>query len=408
MTSRFICIFLSFFLISKGNTAISPEIYNKIQSTLLTHSFQGPEIRVLVARNRGEVKVSGQNVSRKIIPLQKQEVFQGGQELRFTCSEFARRNSHLNMPTRIELASLSSSTGVLQLERESYAGALGLVANMKEQSCDVVNKIPLEKYLGGVLSREMNASWPLEALKAQAVAARTYALFKMKSDEESLILGDQAFYHLENSERNQVSGTLADINPRTLAAAGETKGLVLVTERGEYLTPTFFHASCGGKTKRPHEVWTSKVEGYQSVDCTYCKTREQGFWSTRINLQRMREFLSWAVENNFLKGHFNLSNGIPIQFLASSVDSPEIRLLIGREEVGLYKSTFRRYFGRVEFPSNFFSLRFNQGEWIISGQGNGHGVGMCQVGAYDLARRGLNFQEILAHYFPNHKIKKIY
>ena len=72
------------------------------------------------------------------------------------------------------------------------------------------------------------------------------------------------------------------------------------------------------------------------------------------------------------------------------------------------KSLLRRYFGRVIFPSNHYEIDMKWGKLVVKGQGNGHGVGLCQVGALGLAKRGWAYKQILAHYFPKHELRKIY
>lgn len=377
---------------------------------LAMSSSGDPEIRVLIGREVDSVTVSGTDLTRSLLPVSEVRSFDGRRSINFQCSRFAQSNKSLNLG-RLLLASVESPTGLISVAESKYRGSLYVVADTDSRSCDLVNRVSLESYLSGLLAKEMNASWHIEALKAQAVAARTYALFKVKSREESLIRGSEAYYDVENSERNQVSGTFLDSTPRTDQAVRQTRGEILVTRDGKLLTPTFFHASCGGRTREPHKVWANEVPGYSEVDCEYCerrRTHSRHRWSKELDLDRMITFFRWAFENDHIKGLDSFSEDVIIRVVPSAAHIPEIRVYFGQNLGIIHKNTFRRYFGRVAFPSTYFSIQFSDGLWTVSGQGNGHGVGLCQVGAYDLAKQGWDYRRILAHYYPGHMIKSLY
>lgn len=394
-------LLIPFFSLS---SAIPPHIYKSFSSAI---GADGPAVRVLVGKGMPELTVSGKNLQRKLLPVSRKETFLGNKKIRFQCARFAERNQSHSLG-RFLLASVESSSGLVGLERDQFEGSLFLVANTASRSCDVVNEISMERYLSSLLSREMNSSWPIEALKAQAVAARTYAIHKMKSQEVSKIRGEDAFYDLENSERHQVSGSFQDTTPETIRASLATRGEILVTRQGELLTPTFFHASCGGRTREPQKVWSNRVKGYQETDCDFCENRRGQYWSKELSVERMQKFFLWAYENNLIEGVPENPKGQMVRIVPSEMKDPKIRVYFGDKLSFIKKNTFRRYFGRVKFPSTHFSIKFDQTGWDITGRGNGHGVGMCQVGALDLARQGWDYRRILAHYYPGHKLKSLY
>ena len=149
--------------------------------------------------------------------------------------------------------------------------------------------------------------------------------------------------------------------------------------------------------------------GYRSVKCPRCHTRDKKFFSKYINKKRFVKFLKWAKAEGYLKtkiSHFKEK----ISFLKDYQYSRSLRLYVGDTSIVLNKSLLRRYFGRVLFPSNNFKVIYNKKKSYlkIKGKGYGHGVGMCQVGALELAKRGMNYKQILAHYFPEHKLIKLY
>ncbi|MCO4792722.1 MAG: SpoIID/LytB domain-containing protein [Bacteriovoracaceae bacterium] len=353
------------------------------------------------------VFVSGMDLKRKIHVNKSSKLFKGKKAIRFNCRGFGKKNRG-KLKSPVLLASLKSQTGLLSLGKEKYQGEILVVANHSKPACDVINQIPIESYISSLLSKEMNSKWSLEALKAQAVAARTYALHKMKSNQVSRGEGHEVHYDLESSEKHQVGGSFFDATRKTELASRSTQGEVLLGP-DKHLKPIFFHASCGGKTLKPDQVWENHVDGYESVDCRYCLTSPKRKWDKKIVYRRLVSFIKWAGRKGLLRKQLVFTAGEKIRIAPDRPDNNVLRFYVGEELHLIEKSDFRRYFGRVLFPSNYFYVKFNGRKGLrVRGNGNGHGVGLCQVGAYDLARKGKTYKEILSHYFPNHKIKKMY
>lgn len=366
-----------------------------------------PVIRVRVRKRLKNVLVSGIDLKRKMHLNDSSKLFRGKKAIKFNCNGFSKKNrGRIGSP--VLLASLKSQTGLVTLGKEKYQGELLVVANHQDPACDVINQIPIENYISSLLSKEMNSAWSLEALKAQAVAARTYALHKMKSNQVSKLEGHNVHYHIESSEKHQVGGSFFDATRKTELASRSTQGEVLIGP-DKILKPIFFHASCGGRTLKPDQVWENHVDGYESVDCRYCLTSPKRRWKNDISYKRMISFIKWADRKEILGRKLVYTRGVKIRLAPDRMDNDVARLYVGEELYLIEKSDFRRYFGRVHFPSNHFKLSLSKKKGLqVRGSGNGHGVGLCQVGAYDLARKGMTYKDILSHYFPNHKIKKMY
>lgn len=358
------------------------------------NSFGAFNIKVKIGDAKKKVEISGQNITRNIVPLKSRKSFKGRKKFKFNCddlgSNYKRRES-------LHLASLSSKTGLVTYDNKKYIGNIHIITSENTDSCDVINEIGIDQYISSLLSKEMNSSWPIEALKAQAVAARTYALNRIKKTET-------IHYHLENSEKHQVNGDFFDVTMKTLRAAKQTAGYVLKNKKGE-LVPAFFHASCGGRTLKPNEVWTNNVHGYhRGVNCGHCKTKKN--WQKSISKGRFRNFLSWLKKNDLVR--FKSINK-RIYILRDNPEKKYLRVKLGSRIHKIRKSYLRRYFGRVDFSSNnFYMADSGANEFTFVGKGRGHGVGMCQVGAKSLAQRGWSYRKILAHYFPDLEIKKVY
>jgi stage II sporulation protein D len=241
-----------------------------------------------------------------------------------------------------------------------------VVALLGREGVQLVNVLALEDYLAGVLGSEMPKSFPLEALKAQAIAARTYALHKKLEQ-----YGQP--YHLGSSVISQVYGGLASEDSRTREAVDATRGMVLTYQ----LQPVeaYFHASCGGKTERGVDALGRDLPYLASVSCP-CAKLPQSEWK--------------------------LDFGAKVQVLSRSATGRATRVqLDGRT---LDAVTFRERVGYSKLKSLWFEVNGSR----IEGHGFGHGAGMCQWGAKVLAEQGMSFREILARYYVGTELQTLY
>jgi stage II sporulation protein D len=368
-----------------------------------------PKVRVRVNHSLKNVIVSGTDLNRTIHINKNSKRYSGRKKIKFNCHRFGLKNKKkINGP--VLLASLNSMTGLVTVGKKKYMGTVDIVTSNRNDSCDVIQETNLEDYISGLLSKEMNSVWHIEALKAQAVAARSYALHKMKTNQVSKNLGKEAHYHIESSEKHQVSGSFFDMTKKTDLATTQTMGEVLVTPKGK-LTPIFFHAKCGGKILRPDQVWGNPVSGYHKNPKTgHCEGSGKKDWNKAITYKRFVSFLKWLQKKKLIDLPIKISGREKIKILADTKNKNSLRLYWGGHHVVVKKPLFRRYFGRVLFPSNNFSMNWNSRNkrFVIKGKGLGHGVGMCQIGALDLARKGWSYKRILALYFPGHKLEKAY
>lgn len=356
-------------------------------------------VRVRIAKSLPVVRVSGTDLKSTIIPKNLESNYQGKKTIQFNCS----KSQYASMPTLF--ASLSSNDGLLELADQKYQGKLLIVSKDAGHSCDVVNETTMESYISTLLAKEMNSDWPIEALKAQAVAARTYAYNKMKTKNVSLVAGHETFYDLESSERHQVGGQFFDANQNTVRASNSTKGEILITESGK-ITPIFFHAKCGGRTLRPDQVWENAVPGYSSVICSFCDHHGKSGWTNTLTNERFRGFLKFLEKKKYIPQITSENGKLFIPF--NDELKTHVRVYVGDQFYTFNKSLFRNYFGRVLVPSNYFKIIHSGNKIELTGKGLGHGVGLCQLGSLDMAQKGYDYKTILSHYFPHHKIRSIY
>jgi stage II sporulation protein D len=363
-----------------------------------------PVVSVRVGKSLRQILVTGLDLKRHLLFNNDVRTYTGKKTVKFNCETFTTLNKQRNKP--ILLATLESPTGLLSYGNDKYQGMFKVITSPKGDSCDIVNEVPMETYISTLLTKEMNPKWPIEALKAQAVAARTYALHKMRTQQVTKELGNEAYYDLESSEKHQVGGNFFDATESTNKASMDTQGEVLMTESGE-IHPIFFHAKCGGRTLRPDQVWHNREEGYQSVNCPFCHDIGPKGWNNYITRARLKTFFLWASEQGYIKE--KLSGDLnSIILVPDEIDKFTVNFYINDRPFIIEKTVLRKFFGRTLFPSNTFAVKAQNDGLSIAGEGLGHGVGLCQMGAFSLAMRGWSYKKILAHYFPGHVLKKMY
>jgi len=365
---------------------------------------QAPLVRVKVANSLASLNVVGEDVQRYLYPKNSKKTFKGTKRIKFNCQGLFSTSQKKRKP--ILLAHLSSPSGFLDLGREKFKGNLMIATNPNGESCDVIHQVDLESYLPPLLSKEMHGSWPLEALKAQAVAARTYAAHKIKTQEVSKTKGHEAFYDLENSEKHQVSGTFTDATQKTVLAQRATLGEVLVSRTDHALHPIFFHAESAGRTLLPEEVWDHTIRDYYSVEMPYLESSIK--WQSQIPLFRIREFFNWYLNKGRDINFAKFVNNSIITVTPDKISNYVFRIYLDDQVFVIRKPLLRKYFGRSFFESSSFVVSFKNNFLVIEGQGSGHGVGMSQIGAKRLAEKGYTYKQILSYYYPGFRLKKIY
>lgn len=288
----------------------------------------------------------------------------------------------------------------------------------------LVNVVPLECYVAGVLPSEMPSHWPLEALKAQAVAARTDVLSKLgRHRAEGFDVCDEVHcmaYRGIQAER-----------PGTNRAVSETAGIVL--RRGSGPFPAVYSAQCGGRTQSFLDAWgrNAPVVGVADYDDS-CSPGEfplppweldrwvregSGAYCDQPQLKGYRNF-RWVTlvgaarlqASERLKGIGRIRS-VRVTHRSEAGWANELTFTGEKGERKITNDTIRGVLGGLR--SNLICLEpwfdesGNLDEIIVYGGGWGHGVGMCQVGACGLAKRGWDFRRILEHYYPEASFKKL-
>ncbi len=278
----------------------------------------------------------------------------------------------------------------IQVNGKSYRGLIE-IRKKKNDLLLIVNELDIEDYLRGVVASEVPYDWEFEALKAQAVASRTFALYQKRMTRAKP-------YHIVASVNGQVYDGRNSEREQAVKAVKETEG-VIVAYKGE-AAAAFYHSSCGGHTENAMELWGINEPYLQGVNCDCQEISRYGTWEKRIGLP----VISAALERQGyrMKNASNVRiNGITP---AGRVKLVSIRTSEGNVNVPAEK--FRAALGYASIPSVFFEAETSGNEVVISGRGLGHGVGMCQWGARQMAQRGSDFKAILAHYYPGTTVSK--
>ena len=283
----------------------------------------------------------------------------------------------------------------LVVNNRSYRGDLSIIKE-KDGTLLAVNILDLESYIKGVLYHEISHRWPLDAIKAQAVAARTYAVYQ----KELMKMKD---YDLMADTSSQVYGGSSSEQQRTNRAVNFTYGEIL-TYRG-HVFPTFFHATCGGTTENAVELWkvSEDIEPLQgSRVCSFCLNSPHYYWKASSDLKTIQKKLGDSYN---LKSELkNIS--VAERNATGRVRSLELKTSEGETFI-ISAKDFRQLEGPDFIRSTNFSIVFEQDKVIFSGKGWGHGVGLCQWGALGMSLKGYNYKQILQFYYPGAEIVKI-
>lgn len=271
------------------------------------------------------------------------------------------------------------------------------ILSVYDHTIDEISQLEIETYIMGVVAGEMKNDWPLEALKAQAILARTFVL-KFCEDKESRYDGADISTDIEEAQ----AYSRENINDNVKRAIEETQGLVM-SDDGEY-PYAWFHAHSGGMTELP-----SVALDFKGGDPDYLKPVSSG-----ENEAAPESVRSWTAV--FSKGEvIKAANdaGLNIERLDSIETAEEGKsgraaiLEINGQNVSA--PTFRIQIGANELKSTLIeSIDIQGDEVIFKGRGYGHGVGMSQWGAYAMAKAGKSAAEIVSYYFPNVDIVKLW
>jgi stage II sporulation protein D len=279
------------------------------------------------------------------------------------------------------------------LEREEDGEPLLRVYVVEEGA---IRDMPMEEYLLGVVAGEMKNDWPIEALKAQAIIARTFALKFIEDKGGSMYEGADLSTDVQECQAYLPQ----DINDRVRDAIEETRGEV-ITYEGE-LTYAWFHAHAGGQTAQAKEglEWEGEEPPYiKSVPSTESPDapEENRAWEAAFSLDQVKQALDdmgfsfGEIQSVSLGERGPSGRATTLEINGTPVTAPSLRVRLSAAE---FKSTLLSFAG------------IENGQFVVLGKGYGHGVGMSQWGAYHMAKEGQSAEDIVMAYYQDVAIEK--
>ncbi|MGB2578912.1 stage II sporulation protein D [Elusimicrobium simillimum] len=259
---------------------------------------------------------------------------------------------------------------------------------------NVIEETKMEQYLYGVLPYEMSHSWHIEALKAQAVAARTYTAKTLETPVNKN-------FDLYADVRSQMYKGSAKVYPSVKEAVDDTKNEVL--KHDGKLFYTYYHANCGGHTDPlPWGGAAADIKPLKGATCNSCGHSANVTWKrTFTNDQIVKAGAKQGVKGTL--------SGVTISKKTSNGRATQLQIKSsagGTKKIAC--NDFRIAIGSTRFKScHITSIKKVSGGYEFSGRGYGHGTGMCQDGAHGMAKKGEKYKDILATFYPGAKISKL-
>ena len=294
-----------------------------------------------------------------------------------------------------------------RFEDQEFAGELE-IRNNPDGTQTAINTLDLEDYLCSVISSEMNANSPMELLKAHAVISRSWAIRAMqKPNHEG--------YHVCADDHCQRYEGLRRMNERAVQAVRETAGQVLLYN--DEVCDCRYYKCCGGKSEIWRTCWEDKDVPYiRSVECPYCGRVSAKTLRLVLNDydQETKDFHDWKVtyaddelDEIVNSKHPGIGHVIALEPIhrgeSGRIDSLRI-VGSGRTEVIGKELNIRYALSRKCLYSSWFEVQHENGLWTLTGHGWGHGAGLCQIGAAQMAEEGFTYDKILAHYYVGTRI----
>lgn len=278
-----------------------------------------------------------------------------------------------------------------------YRGSVTMIAGKTQTSMHIVNKTSLEDYVGSVVGSEMDFR-NIEALKVQAVIARTYALWHLGATQGS-------DYDVGDNTQNQIYKGDLIMKPYCREVALATKGEIITWSH--HLILAAYSSTCGGQTASNATVWGGHPIPYLKPikDNGACADSPHYRWTFRISRDSLLDALSRAIRQPVENiTTLDTSQYGRITFVHLKISPEHDRTIKGT----LFREVLLSQFGERSLKSNWYSLQKEKNMYIFHGRGMGHGVGLCQWGARGLALSGWNYREILRFYYTGVQIEELF
>ena len=272
----------------------------------------------------------------------------------------------------------------------SVSGLVHLVR--KGKGFLVINRVDIEEYVKGVVPAEVSSTWHPEMLKAQAVAARTYALYQQ-------MLSATREYDVVATVQDQVYRGKQGVDAGILRAVEDTRGLVVTYQDAPIYAA--FSSTAAGLTEDAVNVWSKEYPYLKGVECPFDLMSPYYQWKSSFKID--------TLEQNLRQQGFSVGTIATITPLSFSRGGrvAKLRVLHSGGELVLRGEELRKAVGYTIIPSTQFAIESIGRDVVLSGFGAGHAVGMCQWGAKELAELGFPFSTILRYYYPGTELQNM-
>lgn len=294
---------------------------------------------------------------------------------------------------------------LLSVNGKAYRGEIKLYTLDDGKSLQVINQLHVEQYLAGVVGAEMPSYWGQQALKAQAIAARTYCLYTKNR------FGTNQKWDVRRTQANQVYRGVSAETATVKQAVAETRAMVLTCRHRDStrgIFPTYYSSTCGGHTESSYNTFGEYFPPLNGVVCGHCKKTAQRnylawgpvtFTDTEITAKVLVRYPSLAELKKIESivpaktSNYGQGEGRVVSFRLIGKDGKDAYLK--GEDLRLTLDTTG-----AKMKSTFCKIKKGKGTYSFTGKGFGHGVGMCQYGAHTMAREGKDYKQILRFYYP--------
>ena len=359
-----------------------------------TEKFKEPVIRILLLHKFDHIIISGNN-----LPV---EVLGEGKHLYYTDRIEVLSGSNLiingiNVSPPVVIGDYGNHR--IKINNNYYTGKFYIYKN------ELILHLPIEKYLYGVVNSEMSSQWPLEALKAQAVVARTFAIYKMLTcKNKNYDIGNTLLFQKYSFD---------DYDNKIVDAVESTRGIIIFYK--DKPIESFYHSCSGGITESAGNVFQTDLPYLRSVIDPYSKECRDFKWKLYLPASKIIYLIKKQTLFNIYNANVKPGDFINIK-IGSRTSSGRVKYFIVQLRDKEYKidgNKFRLAVGSKELKSLLIDSirRENQtGEvlFVIKGRGYGHGVGMSQWGAKKMAELGFSYKKIISFYYRGVRLGKYY
>jgi len=368
---------------TKEPLSIEKEKFAQIKSETNDYlKFNDIIFRILLLKSKGEIVIK----SNKDINIKNMQNIPPSKKICILSDDNNIIINGIPIPDKeIELL----SDDFLELNNKKYRGSMCVL--IKENEILIINKVKLDYYLYGVLPSEVIPNWPEECLKAQAVAARTFAVFNKMNSKSP-------YYDLDSNILSQVYKGYNLETKRTNDAIDGTKDEIMIYN-GKVIQ-AFFHANSGGMTASSEEVWGGKIDYLKSREDTFCKKEKNYEWKISLSQEKISEKLE---KNKIMTGEIY---DIKIMERSESGRVKTLKIYGSSGTITIKGKDLRNYLGENNIKSTIFFVEKQNNAFVFNGFGWGHGVGLSQEGAKGMSENGWDYKKILKHFYTGIDIVK--